>query len=92
MSTCEHKCAERLLEKCRKDGLIHPVTGEGSPTAEMIAIEIRHAIGDSEREADELAAYSVRLVRALRKHDPSNPIAIKAVEYLTCIGRLKPTR
>jgi hypothetical protein len=38
-------------------------------------------------EVDDLSMLVRRLVRALRKHDPKNPLAEKAVEYLRCIGQ-----
>lgn len=84
--------ASNLLAKCRREGLVNPVTGEGSPTEQMLAEEFAHANSQLEGQIDELAIYVARLARAVRKHEPANPVAKKAVEYLTRIGRAKALR
>lgn len=85
-----HQTADRLLSRAKAAGLINPVTGEGAPTREQIAFEL-----DLYRDSaamDELATYACRLVRLVRKTDPSNKVAADCVEFLRCIGRTNPLR
>lgn len=87
-----YRRAEALFEKAKKLTLINPITNEGAPTFGMVHEAIEHAANDAAQEADELAFYVRRLVRVVRKTEPTNDAAAKAVEFLKCVGRLKPLR
>lgn len=82
-----HKRASILFDRCKKDGLVG-INGDGAPTREMVAEAIIDA-GDYSAEASELATYCRRLVRLVRKTDPSNKVAASCVEFLRCIGEAK---
>lgn len=84
--------ASNLLAKCRRQGLVNPVTGEGAPTEQMSAEEFAHANGQLEGQIEELAIYVARLARAVRKHEPANPVAKKAMQYVVRIGQAKALR
>lgn len=86
-----HKRAEKLVDRAKALGLVNPVTNTGAPTEAMIAEAIVDG-GDYAAEASELAVYVRRLVRIVRRTDPENAVAAKAVEYLRAIGELNPMR
>jgi len=82
--------AEQLFAKAKETGLVG-VNGDGAPTLGMVAEAIVDA-GDYSGEASELAVYCRRLVRIVRKTDPDNEVAEKCVDFLRCIGEIKPLR
>lgn len=92
MSTDAHKRARSILDCCIKQGLVNPVTGEGSPTETMLAEELLCVENNTSPESDELAAYVRRLARIVRKHDPDNAVAASAVRFLACTGHIKTMR
>ena len=81
-----------LLAKCRAVNAINPATGEGAPTEEQLINLLDDVTSDCRAEADELAAHLKRLCRIVRKMDPKNPQAEKAIGFLRCIGQLEPLR
>jgi hypothetical protein len=85
-----NKIAERLFARAKESGLVNPVTNMGAPTLEHVA-EAIDLVRDS-AEVDELATYCRRLIRAVRKTDPNNPVAAKCVEYLREVGQANPMR
>jgi len=79
------RMADNLFDRCKAQGLVNPITGDGSPTREMVVAELDHASDGA--EMDNLAMLTRRLVFVLRKRDPDNLLCKQAVEFLVCIGQ-----
>lgn len=87
-----HKHARLLLDRCKRDGLVNPVTGEGSPTEDMLAEELLCVESDTAPETEDLAMYVRRLARVVRKYEPNNKLAADAIGLLVCTGHIKTKR
>ena len=83
------KRTDALFREAKKLALVNPASGDGMPTLGMVHEAIADAESDAAQESEELAAYVRRLVRIVRKHDPENDVAAKAVEFLKCTGNAK---
>lgn len=69
--------------------MINPVTQEGAPSWGMINEALLDAYYNGRPEADDLAMLVRRLVVIVRKNDPENDVAKKAIEFLRITGNAK---
>lgn len=79
------KITENLFERCKAEGLINPINGEGSPTRAMVEEELNH-VHDS-AEVDDLSVLVRILIVKVRKHEPDSVLAKVALDYLRTIGQ-----
>lgn len=83
------KRTDALFREAKKLAMVNPANGDGMPTLGMVHEAIADAESDAAQEANELAMYVRRLARLVRKQDPENDVAAKAVEFLKGTGHAK---